>query len=252
MYILIPLSEFVELFLLYSLPNPCYHLFEVICMTKECNPSMDSLTFSKMLHEIKNPLTFIYSSLQLIQEDHPDVQDFRFWNQTLDDVKNLRSLLDELSRFQKGDILNKTKIHLFDFTEDLLESAAAFLLESGTTLTYESTVEDLDFYGDEQKLRHAILNLLKNAVESSPAQSPILLRMTTEDSHLLISVTDWGCGIAEDQIPKILEPFHTTKSYGTGLGLPIVKKIAEAHQGSLRISSSLGVGSTFSLCLPLA
>ena len=79
-------------------------------------PAVDSLELSKMFHGIKNPLTLINSSLQLIQEEHPEVTTFRFWNQTMEDMKNLRSLLDELSTFQKGNVLNITKINLFDFT----------------------------------------------------------------------------------------------------------------------------------------
>ena len=89
-------------------------------MSNTQDNTTDSLELSKMFHEIKNPLTFINSSLQLIQEEHPEVLDFRFWSQTMEDIKNLRGLLDELSSFQKGAHLNKTLINLYDFTEDLI------------------------------------------------------------------------------------------------------------------------------------
>ena len=217
------------------------------------NPSnIDSLELSKMFHEIKNPLTLINSSLQLIQDEHPEVTTFRFWNQTLEDIKNLRNLLDELSSFQKGNVLNMTKINLFDFTEDLLESTAGFLLETGTPLTLESTIDDLDFYADDVKLRQAIINLLKNAAESSASGSSIILRMTTDTQWLYISVADRGCGISKEHLEKIFEPFHTTKSYGTGLGLPIVKKIIESHNGKLTLKSKEGAGTTFLISLPLS
>ena len=217
------------------------------------NPSnIDSLELSKMFHEIKNPLTLINSSLQLIQDEHPEVTTFRFWNQTMEDIKNLRNLLDELSSFQKGNVLNMTKINLFDFTEDLLESTAGFLLETGTPLTLESTIDDLDFYADDVKLRQAIINLLKNAAESSASGSSIILRMTTDTQWLYISVADKGCGISKEYLEKIFEPFHTTKSYGTGLGLPIVKKIIESHNGKLTLKSKEGAGTTFLISLPLS
>lgn len=216
------------------------------------NPSnIDSLELSKMFHEIKNPLTLINSSLQLIQDEHPEVTTFRFWNQTMEDIKNLRNLLDELSSFQKGNVLNMTKINLFDFTEDLLESTAGFLLETGTPLTLESTIDDLDFYADDVKLRQAIINLLKNAAESSASGSSIILRMTADTQWLYISVADKGCGISKEHLEKIFEPFHTTKSYGTGLGLPIVKKIIESHNGKLTLKSKEGAGTTFLISLPL-
>ena len=213
--------------------------------------NVDSLELSKMFHEIKNPLTLINSSLQLIQDEHPEVTTFRFWNQTMEDIKNLRNLLDELSSFQKGNVLNMTKINLFDFTEDLLESTAGFLLETGTPLTLESTIDDLDFYADDVKLRQAIINLLKNAAESSANGSPIILRMTADTQWLYISVADKGWGISKEHLEKIFEPFHTTKSYGTGLGLPIVKKIIESHNGKLTLKSKEGAGTTFLISLPL-
>ena len=73
------------------------------------NESEISLELSKMFHEIKNPLTLINSSLQLIESEHPEVKDFRFWNQTIKDLQNLRILINDLSSFQKSNMLNMTK-----------------------------------------------------------------------------------------------------------------------------------------------
>lgn len=221
-------------------------------MSNTGKAASDSLELSKMFHEIKNPLTLINSSLQLIQEEHPEVIDFRFWSQTMEDIKNLRNLIDELSSFQKGNTLNKTLINLFDFTEDLLESTAAYLLETGTPLTLECDCFDLDFYADETKLRQAVVNLLKNAAESSPSGSPITLRITTNAQMLSLKISDQGCGISTENLRKIFEPFHTTKSYGTGLGLPIVKRIVDSHGGRLSINSTEGAGTTVEISLPLA
>lgn len=213
--------------------------------------SGESLELSKMFHEIKNPLTLINSSLQLIESEHPEVLDFRFWTQTMEDIKNLRTLVDELSAFQKGTFINKTLINLFDFTEDLLESTAAYLLETGTPLTLECDISDLDFYADETKLRQAIINLLKNAAESSPAGNAITLCITADTDLLTFKVSDRGCGISAENLQKIFEPFHTTKSYGTGLGLPIVKRIVDSHGGRLSINSGEGAGTTVQIFLPL-
>lgn len=210
-----------------------------------------SLELSKMFHEIKNPLTLINSSLQLIERDHPEVKDFRFWNQTIKEVQNLRLLMDELSTFQKGSVLNFTLINLFDFTEDLLESTESYLLETGTPLTLECDTYDLDFVADNRKLHQAIVNLLKNAAESSDSGSPIELQITADHQFLYIIVKDYGCGIDNEQMAHIFEPFHTTKSYGTGLGLPIVKKIIDSHDGTISVDSAKGTGTTFRIKLPL-
>ena len=214
--------------------------------------TVDSLELSKMFHEIKNPLTLINSSLQLIEGEHPEVKAFRFWNQTMKDLQNLRQLLNELSDFQKVSNLNKSMISLFDFTEDLIESTAGFLLETGTPLTLECDILDLDFVADEGKLRQAVVNLLKNAAESSPCGSSILLRITSVENHLQIQVKDQGCGMNSECLSKIFTPFHTTKSYGSGLGLPIVKRIIDSHGGSISIHSKEGAGTLVTILLPLS
>lgn len=213
--------------------------------------TVDSLELSKMFHEIKNPLALINSSLQLIESEHPEVRSFRFWNQTMKDVYALRQLLDNLSNFQKSSVLNIKLINLFDFMEDLLEATEAFLLESGIPLTLDNEIDDLDFYADDTKLRQALINLLKNAVESSKPDSPVLLHIFTDSKNLYFSIQDHGCGISKEQEKQLFEPFHTTKSYGTGLGLPIAKRIIESHHGILTFVSTEGAGTTFQISLPL-
>jgi signal transduction histidine kinase len=210
-----------------------------------------SLEVSKMFHEIKNPLTLINSSLQLIEDEHPEVREFRFWNQTIKDVQVLRSLINDMSSFQKCTFLKPSKVSLFDFLEDLLESTESYFERSGKTLVVENLVGDVDFYADELKMRQAVVNLLKNAVESTSCDSPIILILTKGTHCLMISVCDRGCGINDADISRIFEPYHTTKSYGTGLGLPIVKKIVDAHDGRLFIESGEGAGTTITIALPL-
>ena len=217
------------------------------------NPSFtDSIELSKMFHEIKNPLTLIGSSLQLIESEHPEVKTYRFWNQTIKDLHNLREFINELSDFQKVSNLQKTLISLFDFTEDLIDSTAGFLETLKISLQFECEILDLDFVGDEAKLRQAVINLIKNAAESSSAGSAILLRISADTQMLCMEVTDRGCGIGKEYLSKIFEPFHTTKSYGTGLGLPIVKRIVDSHGGRLSINSTEGAGTTVQMFLPLS
>ena len=217
------------------------------------NPSFaDSIELSKMFHEIKNPLTLIGSSLQLIESEHPEVKTYRFWNQTIKDLHNLREFINELSDFQKVSNLQKTLISLFDFTEDLIDSTAGFLETLKISLQLECEILDLDFVGDEAKLRQAVINLIKNAAESSPAGSAILLRISADTQILCMEVSDQGCGIGKEYLSKIFEPFHTTKSYGTGLGLPIVKRIVDSHGGRLSINSTEGAGTMVQMFLPLS
>ena len=221
-------------------------------MNEQIQVSEESLELSKMFHEIKNPLALINSSLQLIESDHPEVKTFRFWNQTMKDVQSLRQLIDELSSFQKSSVLNKTLINLFDFTEDLLDAAEAFFLEREIPFVLENEIDDLDFVADDVKLRQALINLLKNAAESSDTGSAVELHTRVDSDSLIFSIKDHGCGIPDEQFQHLLEPFHTTKPYGTGLGLPIVKRIIDAHHGRFTFHSVCGAGTTVELVLPIA
>ena len=210
----------------------------------------NSIQLCRIFHEIKNPLALISSSLQLIESDHPEVTDFRFWNQTRKDLSQLCILIEDLSSYQKCTLLSTAKIHLFDFLEDLSEATESFLLAGNHVLHIENAVPEADFFGDERKLRHALVNLIKNAAESSKQGAPVFLKCTQNENRLLICVSDEGCGITPEQLNHLYDPFYTTKPDGSGLGLPITMKIIRAHDGSLSISSTPGFGTTVTISLP--
>lgn len=220
-------------------------------MSKISTIPENSIQLCRIFHEIRNPLALISSSLQLIESDHPEVTDFRFWNQTRKDLSQLCTLLEDLSSYQKCTLLSTTKIHLFDFLEDLAEATETFLLSGNHPLHIINAVPEADFYGDERKLRHALINLLKNAAESSAHGTPIFLRCTGSKNRLFISICDKGPGMTKEQLLHLYDPFYTTKSDGTGLGLPITQKIIQSHGGSLLTSSCPGFGTVFTVSLPI-
>lgn len=220
-------------------------------MSDKLTHESEDLTLSKIFHEIKNPLTLINSSLQLIESDHPEVKTFRFWNQTIEDLRELRYLLEDLSSYHNVGSLKFSHLSAYDFAEDLLDGMEAFLLETGIPLTLKTPDRNFFFYADSLRLRQAIVNLLKNAVESSPAGSPVELGISTDGQNLNITVSDHGCGISRENLEKLFVPFHTTKEYGTGLGLPVVKRIVESHLGKITVQSAENQGTSFLIRIPL-
>jgi two-component system phosphate regulon sensor histidine kinase PhoR len=116
--------------------------------------------------------------------------------------------------------------------------------------------EDVSFHGDEELLRRMILNLLDNAVRYTPAGGKISVVLETENPGLRLSVSDTGAGIPPEAAPHIFERFYRADKArsrhegGFGLGLSIVKWIAEAHNGSVEVTSRPGAGSTFFVRLP--
>jgi signal transduction histidine kinase len=104
---------------------------------------------------------------------------------------------------------------------------------------------------DFHRLQQALLNLINNAVEASPAGGEVIIRSKMDTNNLCVEVEDFGEGISTDKTDDILLPFVSSKKEGTGLGLPIVKKIAEAHGGILQYERRDEKGMIFKIILPV-
>ena len=115
--------------------------------------------------------------------------------------------------------------------------------------TYEG--KDFRFAGDQAKLKIALRNLLTNSIESIRGKGEIRVKVARRPEHLVVEVEDTGCGIEKEILDRIFEPYFSTKDVGTGLGLPIAKKIIEDHQGSLQISSEPRKGTKITIDFPL-
>jgi signal transduction histidine kinase len=109
--------------------------------------------------------------------------------------------------------------------------------------------------GDERQLRHAIVNLLMNALEAIIGTGQIVVTTEIievwECPHLRLNITDNGSGIRPEHLPRLFSPFFTTKGEGTGLGLAITRRIIHEHQGAITVESKVGHGTTFQVFLPL-
>jgi two-component system sensor histidine kinase FlrB len=141
----------------------------------------------------------------------------------------------------------------------LLDDSAALveplLHEKAITLEKHIGSELPDLYVDREQMMQAIVNLLRNAAEATPAGGRITIRTAKEalkdGEEAVIRISDSGQGIPEDHRAKLFEPFFTTKDEGTGLGLPIVASIVVRHGGHVELASSLDAGAEFVIHLPL-
>ena len=151
----------------------------------------------------------------------------------------------------KGDRDKKTSLKTLEktnfFTDEIDQRQAA-----GEFRISIHAAKDLPrFPFDKSQMKDVLLNLLRNAVEASPQESVVDIQVTKEVRALAISVSDNGAGIPQELREKIFVPFFTTKSQGTGLGLPTVSRVAEAHGGTVGVESGAGGGTTFILKFPL-
>ncbi len=216
------------------------------------NESICSIT-----HEIRNPLTLVYSTLQLIEASHPEVCSFSHWPSLHENIVYMVQLLADLSDYNHGFSLHKKELDTGEFLKKFVLTYAA---SAGSSASFASRIApDLpSIQADATKLREVLLNLLKNASEaisgrtdgsfrleadtvSSPEQSSPMIR---------IRIRDNGCGIPAGHLEDIFQPFVSYKSGGTGLGLPLSRRIIEAHSGYLLADSAPGKGATFTVLLP--
>ena len=207
---------------------------------------------SMIAHEIRNPLTLVSSSLQIMEAQHPEVKEFHNWAQTVEDVRFMCDLLNDLSSFNNSQTLHYSVFPIGKLLKNIALSFAMSLdaCGSGTEFTSRISPDMGEFTGDKVKLEQLILNLLQNAKEATAGTGTIFLSASADRDGITIACRDTGCGIPEDRIDMIFDPFVTYKENGTGLGLSIARQIAEAHDGTLTVRSVPGEETVFTVSLP--
>lgn len=207
---------------------------------------------SKFAHELRNPLTSVYSTIQLIELQHPEVKDFKYWSSVGCDLEYMNNLISELSSFSKSERLQLSNISSKAMLEQIALSFAASIAQSEVEFTSKLDASLPTITGDETKLKEVFRNLLRNAYEASLPDRTIYLEATANETELIVRIQDTGCGISAEHLSTIFDPFVTHKKEGTGLGLAICDHVVKAHGGTISVSSELGLGTTFTVSLPLS
>lgn len=209
-------------------------------------------TVSMIAHEVRNPLTLVSSSLQIMEKQHPEVKEFNNWDQTMEDIQFMCSLINDLSSFNNSSTLHHSVFSIEQLIKNIAVSFAISLDADGSDIEFTSRVVPGmgDFTGDKIKLEEVLLNLLRNAREAVSENGRISLTAERLKDAVIIRCQDNGCGIPENIIDTIFDPFVTYKENGTGLGLSSSKQIVEAHGGSICAESSPETGTVFTVTLP--
>lgn len=206
--------------------------------------------YLNIFHEIKNSITLINSSLQLVEKKHPEVSTFDYWNETMSEITFLKNMVTQLSSARLCNHLNLTEVNLNTFMKQIQDTISML---SHDNLQCELTIEEQlpSITMDSQLIRQAIVNLAKNACEAMKNTGTVLLSVSAEDSQIHISITDHGGGLDPALAEHIFEPFITSKNGGSGLGLVITRQIVESHHGTLVCDSRPNDGCTFTITLPI-
>jgi len=203
-------------------------------------------------HEIRNPLTALKGFLTLLQ---PDISEQNKWyiDVMLSEISQMESITSQFMAMSKPQVLS---IHSHRI-QSLIEEVVTFILPTAIMhsthiiMDHLSTMPEIQCDGNQ--LKQVFINVLKNAIEAMPRGGNIFIQTKQVDENfILIRIIDEGCGIPEDRISRLGEPFYSLKEKGTGLGLMMCYKIIEEHYGKLQISSELNKGTTVDIRLPIS
>ncbi|MCB1734823.1 MAG: HAMP domain-containing protein [Gammaproteobacteria bacterium] len=205
---------------------------------------------SGIVHEIRNPLSTIGLALDYIdgREDLPEAVTRRS-GLAAGEARRMERLLQEILLYAKPVSLHGQPTALTDWLQAFVEAQADLLADRHQRLVLtidQPACVELD--GD--RMQQVLLNLLRNACDASPPEATITLRLTTSGGVAHIEMHNPGDAISETVRGRLFEPFFTTKAQGTGLGLPIVRRLVEAHGGVMEIESDSDRGTRFRVCLP--
>ena len=203
-------------------------------------------------HEIKNPLGVISSTAELLQnrkkEDETQAQLAQI---ILEETKRLNQTLSEFLEFARPEIPKFAPCAVTEVLDKLL----SFLIPDFQSHRIEVIKEYRDnpvIEADSNLLHRAFLNIIMNAIQAMPSggQLKVTVEAVPDNKGVVIMFTDTGTGMQEEVLENIFTPFFTTKEKGSGLGLSIVKKIIENHEGRVKIESKIGEGTRVIVFLP--
>lgn len=202
-----------------------------------------------LAHEIRNPLAGIKGFAQVISSKPLEPRNENFARSIVAEAVRLENLVNDLLAYAAkeppaGETFSLAE--LLDHTVSLLDAEAA-LAGVGITRDYG---KDLTLAGNRDRIEQALLNLGRNALQAMPEGGKLHVRAAAKRREAVITFEDTGTGIAEEHLAQVFEPFFSTRTRGTGLGLALCKKIVEGHGGSINLKSRPGAGTAVTLTLP--
>ncbi|MBI4639960.1 MAG: PAS domain S-box protein [Candidatus Tectomicrobia bacterium] len=212
---------------------------------------------AQVAHEIRNPLSSISLNADLLEEELDGYKgvDTEEAKCLLQSIKSEIDLLTEVTQdYLKFARLPRIKLEresLNEILQNLLMLLREEMLDGRIRLTSELDSSLPEIMADENQLRQAFLNVLKNAIQAMPDGGELNVRTKREHGYAIAQISDAGVGIKREDLEKIFEPFYSTKENGTGLGLPFTQMVVREHGGYIFCSSTPGEGTIFSISLPI-
>ncbi len=205
-----------------------------------------------LVHDLRTPLVAIGALSRSIQRNLKENDPLgEKLNLVAEETLRLEKMVNEMLDFSKPLELHLSKEDVLRVLRQSLEIVADAAKRKAVTVQMRSSENFSPLTFDCQRMKQVFINLLMNAVEASPEGETVTVHPYRKGRILVVDVTDRGKGVPYDRREEIFLPFFTTKQGGMGLGLPIVKKIVEAHHGQIEILNNSDRGITFRMVMPI-
>ncbi|MBP1756194.1 MAG: hypothetical protein H6Q59_2592 [Firmicutes bacterium] len=216
-------------------------------------------TTSMFVHELRNPLALLKGTIQYIEMKHPDVKDYKYWDQVQELVDDMERLMQDASMLNNTTLLNKEDQDLVTLMENIISNfmPQAITQEIDLTMTVAPGCEAVfrNYHCDGGKLKQVFTNMIKNAFEATKPgdfvhiEYSLLPGEAGSPAKLCITLSNNGQPIPEAALESIFQPFVTYKKGGTGVGLALARKVIDLHYGSISVTSNEEL-TTFTVLLP--
>ena len=205
-------------------------------------------------HEIRNPLSSIKGFATYFRERYREDPDDRQTAETMiSEVDRLNRVITQLLEFARPMTMKRTPTSIQAVIRHALKMVEGQARDKGVVIETDLPAALPEILLDADRMSQVLLNLVLNAIAATDGGGRIRVSLARNDDRTIrVVITDTGAGIRQEDLPRVFDPYFTTKPSGTGLGLPIVQKIVEAHGGAIHLESEAGKGTTATLLLPSA
>jgi signal transduction histidine kinase len=227
-----------------------------VSLRPEDRPLMEAVA-AGIAHEVRNPLNALQINLRILEgELHELVPDrntvvYAVLSKIANELASLDNFVAEFLRFARPPRLKLETVQVKALLADLTAFIAPEVAKKNVHLALALEKGPAFIPADNFQLKHAVLNLVLNALQATAAGGSIAVQTGQEGERLSIEIHDSGEGIAPDKIERVFDVFFTMREGGTGLGLPIARRIVEEHGGALTLTSQPGAGTTARILLPM-
>ncbi len=201
-------------------------------------------------HEVRNPLTVTRGFIQLLKD--PDLTKEKkneYIKISLEELDRAERIITDYLTFAKPSLENVELLELNEELAYVIKVITPYATMKDVDIQMKQT-KDIQILGERQRLHQCLINIAKNGIEAMESGGQLSIELSDSDKTAVITISDTGVGMNEEQLNRLGTPYYSTKEKGTGLGTMVVYSIVKAMEGNIEVASELGKGTRFSISLP--